>query len=61
MSSGIDILRNGTDSANRALSSGVSGTPENISSRPVAPRNGQIELTRTPAGPYSAARPWVIC
>lgn len=57
ISSGNDIRPSGTVVANRARSSSVSGTPENISSSPVAPLNGQIELTRTPDGPYSAANP----
>jgi len=60
MSSGKDILPNGTVFANLARSSSESGTPENSSRRPVAPRNGQIEFTRTPEGPYSAANPCVI-
>ena len=54
---GSVIRLKGTDNANLALSSGVSGTPLNNSNNPVADRKGHIELTRIPSGPYSAARP----
>lgn len=60
IASTLPILCKGTVLENRARSSGVSGTPENLSSRAVGERSGQIEFTRILYGPHSAANPCVI-
>ena len=51
----------GTLAKNLFRFSGVSGTPANVSNRPVPDSSGLMLLTRMLCGAYSAARPFVAC